>query len=606
MAAIHTESAAIFGAKNVNVSEESVHFVDYKPVNPITPNTVIEFNIPGTGDKYISLKDSQFDLKFDISLVESSISRMDRRNMLPRKPRVPVGYGGQHNNIMSLTPQPNKARGPAGRTAREAGGTPGPQPPREGEEQQQQQPDPENNKNKKRKRRRVRRAAAAQDMIPKPEDFIFEERINLNDIRDPVERRQAVEQYEQRVEEWNDYVSTFRDDDDEYPYLDHAFPIDAIFHTMWNGVDVFMNQQLVSTTNTMYAYKAYIEALLNNTYSTKKFHLRNVGYTGPENTLEPTILFGNSDANPFAQSDAIALRKERFQVGKTYQLRGYLSSDMWNINAAIVNGVEINIKLYPNKDAFRLMSFPPGIEAVLNLREITMKVCHKKMAPKIIVAHNAVMESKKDSTYPFTRTEVRSFNVAKGNRAVTIENPYQSNIPARLIIGMVRADAKAGQFSRNPLAFQHFDISEAGFFINNEPVPRRPYQLDPQGGIYSEPLCELYQTLGNMGNGEDLGISHEEYLNGCFLIPFDVQPTAAGDLHYLAKRAGGHCRIELLFKEPLPQNICVITYAIFPSMLEIDYPRNVRVVDLEKPFRVAAAKGSVNTNQAAIAANPTV
>ena len=574
MAAIHTESAAIFGAKNVNVSEEKVQFVEYKPVNPITPNTVVEFLIPGHGETYVSLKDSRVECLIEFKIEDK---RSSKKPYTPLKPQIPLGYQGNKREILNL------AR-PAHTPTEETTG--------EDKERRRRSAEPV--------RKRMKRNADDVDpsMIPTEVDVILAPQVNLNELS-IEEREQAIETYEDQVKEWNAFVSSYITG--TYEYINHGYPIDDIFHTMWNGVDVFMNQQLVSTTNTMYAYKAYIETILNNTASMKRFQLRNQGYTGPETHAEESVLF-KSDASPYGQSESMKKRKAIFKPNQVYELRGYLSSDMWNVNAAILNGVEIGIKLYPNKDAFRMMTFPPGVEATFTLRDITLKVCKKRMSPKIILAHTDVLE-KHDASYPVTRTEVRSFNVAKGSRSVTLENPYQSNIPARLIVGMVRADAKAGTFSRNPLRFQHFNISSAGFYINDEPIPRRPFQLDPANGIFTEPLVELYTALGNIGK-EDLGISHEEYLNGCFLLPFDVQPTAAGDLQYMARRSGGHCRLELTFKEPLPNNICIITYAIFPAILEIDLPRNVRVVDLEKPHRVAALKGSVNKDQAAMTTTP--
>ena len=49
-------------------------------------------------------------------------------------------------------------------------------------------------------------------------------------------------------------------------------------------------------------------------------------------------------------------------------------------------------------------------------------------------------------------------------------------------------------------------------------------------------------------------------------------------MEYLSKNEGGHCRIELQFKKPLPHNIIIITYAIFPNELRVDGAQNCRVV----------------------------
>jgi len=590
MAAIHTESSAIFARKNVNVSEEKISYVPIQPVNPITPGQPIEFVIPGTGDQYISLKDTQLWCEVEFQLTK----KLNTPYKLT-KPLTPIGYKGPFEQLVPLLSSRRRRRHANTNTFDSDSSDDDEEPPS----------------------KRTRRGAAPTGAPPTPPTTPEKETgattgaapaaaaaptaVNLSSL-DPLERQAVVENYEKRAAEWNHYAAS--KNLGKKDYVEHCFPIDAFFHTMWKQVDVFMNQQLVSTQNTMYAYKSYIETILGNTASQKKFQLRNIGYTGPEAHLGKPISI-QTDAHPFQESRAIEKRKERWVENKRYFLVGYPTSDMWNIQAAILNGVQIDIKLYPNSDKFRMMAFPPGVEATLVLRNIMLSVCKMRMAPKIVIGQgNVLRDDEEDARYPFIRTETRAFNVVKGSRSVTLENPYQSNIPARMIVGMVRADAKAGSFSRNPLNFQHFNLASAGYYINDEPIPRRPFEVDCERGNFFQVLHELYTALGHNRSSEDLGITNEEYTNGSFLIPFDVQPTAAGNLSYLAKRTGGHSRVELTWHEPLPCNICVITYAIFPSILEIDYPRNVRVVDLEKPRRFADMKGSKNKRQAAVISAP--
>ena len=85
-------------------------------------------------------------------------------------------------------------------------------------------------------------------------------------------------------------------------------------------------------------------------------------------------------------------------------------------------------------------------------------------------------------------------------------------------------------------------------------------------------------TLGKAGKDVDIGISTENYLEGTFLLPFDITPTSAANMEYLGRKMGGNCRIELQFRKPLPHNIMIMTYAIFPMELQIDMARNCRAV----------------------------
>ena len=65
------------------------------------------------------------------------------------------------------------------------------------------------------------------------------------------------------------------------------------------------------------------------------------------------------------------------------------------------------------------------------------------------------------------------------------------------------------------------------------------------------------------------------------LLPFDMTPTLTVNMEYLGMKTGGNCRIALKFHKPLPNNIMIISYAIFPMELQIDMARNCRVVPVD-------------------------
>jgi len=50
-------------------------------------------------------------------------------------------------------------------------------------------------------------------------------------------------------------------------------PVNHLLHSMFNQIDVYFNQKLVSPPNNAYAYRAYIEALLNYSSPAKTSHL---------------------------------------------------------------------------------------------------------------------------------------------------------------------------------------------------------------------------------------------------------------------------------------------------------------------------------------------
>ena len=45
---------------------------------------------------------------------------------------------------------------------------------------------------------------------------------------------------------------------------------------------------------------------------------------------------------------------------------------------------------------------------------------------------------------------------------------WQGEVPSRLVVGMVKSQAFNGDNNLNPYHFEHFDVSNIGFFVNGE------------------------------------------------------------------------------------------------------------------------------------------
>ena len=126
-------------------------------------------------------------------------------------------------------------------------------------------------------------------------------------------------------------------------------PIDNVLHSIWSGVDVTMNGELISTTNQKYMYKSYIEAVLNNSHSTKKYQLKSSSYYGDE---------GNKDEDYISTlNKGMEQRCMIFRNGNKVELMGFILSDIRGIEVSIVNGIEISIMLILNMDIICLQMF---------------------------------------------------------------------------------------------------------------------------------------------------------------------------------------------------------------------------------------------------------
>ena len=347
-------------------------------------------------------------------------------------------------------------------------------------------------------------------------------------------------------------------------------PIDFILHSMWSSVDIKMNNNLVSESGTNYMYKALMETLLSYDENTKKIQLANEGFTGDSGDFTQI----NPDSPPY--NHGLKIHHKWFKDFVTVEFVGPLMADICNQDRLILPGVDVDIKLWPTRDEFRLITHPVGLRCKLLIDEIYLNVCKVNVSPEVMMGHNAALEIA-DSIYPFARTDIRTFNIAEGNFGMNIEDIWQGEVPTRLVVGFVKSQAYNGDYHLNPFHFEHFDVSDIGFFVNGEATLRPAYKLDIENGIYLQGLNSLYKITGKTMENSDIGITRETYQQGYTLIGFDVDPTTSPDFHYVGKPREGHTKLEIRFKRGLPTPVTVILYATFPENMTIDQARNVRL-----------------------------
>ena len=139
-------------------------------------------------------------------------------------------------------------------------------------------------------------------------------------------------------------------------------------------------------------------------------------------------------------------------------------SDICNQDKLILPGVDVDIKLWPTRDEFRLITHPEGLRCKLMVEDIYYDICKVKVSPEIMIGHNAALEIS-DAMYPFQRTDIRTYNLSGNLYGTTIEDIWQGEVPTRLVVGMVKSQSYSGDFTTNPYLFDHFDISSIGFML---------------------------------------------------------------------------------------------------------------------------------------------
>ncbi|RLU21738.1 hypothetical protein DMN91_006114 [Ooceraea biroi] len=126
-------------------------------------------------------------------------------------------------------------------------------------------------------------------------------------------------------------------------------PVNHLLHSMFNQIDVYFNQKLVSPPNNAYAYRTYIEALLNYSSPAKTSHLTSCLWDADTPGLLDALL-DSATPNP-----ALVRRVCHTRANHALDLMGHLHCDVFNQDKFLINGVEVRMSLVRSIDAFCLM-----------------------------------------------------------------------------------------------------------------------------------------------------------------------------------------------------------------------------------------------------------
>ena len=342
---------------------------------------------------------------------------------------------------------------------------------------------------------------------------------------------------------------------------DKVAPVNLWLHSLWQQIDVSLNDKLITASTNMYPYRAYIESLLSYGDETKTTQL--CAALWHDDTPGKMDVVGANNRGYVAR----ALRTSQSQV---VDMMGRFHCDMFLQNRPLLNNVAVRLRLTPAKDTFSLMG--EGAYKV-NLEEVTVFVRKLKVSNGLLLGHLNALE-KAPAKYPIRRVLTKYFSVPQGHTLVNEQNLFLGNLPKRLVIGCVGNRAFDGDYAKNPFHFQHFDTNYIALNVAGRQIPAKPLTPDFEGRNYVRSYLNLFANTGKLFHDEGNAIKPYDFAAGYTLFCFDLTPNLTDDQQIGLVRKGD-LRLEMHFAKPLPETINVVCYAEFDNIVEIDKTRNV-------------------------------
>ena len=351
-------------------------------------------------------------------------------------------------------------------------------------------------------------------------------------------------------------VKIIKEDGSSVTKEDVVALVNLPLHCMFSQVDCQIQQTSVSEVGTNYPYKAYIDTLLTTDFS--------------KMILNSSQLFVKDTLGAFDDPDAKGgLNTGLYQRwlatidGGVLDLEGPVLLDVFQQDRLVLNGVTLDLKLWPSKNAFALMSNSVQPKEKIKIVDATLKMCIQRPNPAVTIAHSKLLEES-PALYPYMTSSLKIASIAQGEFSFSADNMFQGEVPSQLILGLVASKSYNGDYKRSPYNFQHFDCNFVGFYVDGQSLPAKP--LQPQ--FSQNNFTNAYQSL--LSAGANVWVDRSDYPRGYTLYVLNINPYVDFNV---TRRA--HCPLELRFASALPESVTLIMYGKFPEILKIDKSRSV-------------------------------
>lgn len=340
-------------------------------------------------------------------------------------------------------------------------------------------------------------------------------------------------------------------------------PVNYWLHALFSQVDISLNDTVVTDSTLTYPYRAYIEAALSYGNEAKKGYMTSAMY------YRDTP--GKFD-DMTEENKGFAMRRAKSTGGREIDMYGRLHSDICAQDRFILNGVDVKFRLTPSKHSFNQMSDHANPTTTIITRA-SLFVRKVKLNPAVALAHAKALE-KTTAKYPLNRVTVKTFSIPKGNMSVTQDNLFLTQLPKRLVVGLVNSEGYLGDYKRHPFLFDTFGLTYLSLSVSGKMIPQTPLTPDFKNKHYVRSYFHQGLGLGYQQQSDGNGISYDDFAAGYSLFVWDLSANIS-DGNQIELVRTGSLRLELKFAEALPHPIHVVVYGELDSLLEIDRNRQI-------------------------------
>jgi len=129
-------------------------------------------------------------------------------------------------------------------------------------------------------------------------------------------------------------------------------------------------------------------------------------------------------------------------------------------------------------------------------------------------------------------------------------------LPERLIFTMVKITDFLGSRNSNPYNLRHYDLTNFTMYVISSQIPSESLSVNMGHEKTSvKGYATLFEGTGIHHSNSGLQVTHDMYINGFFMIVYDLTSDLAASEGHASHPTNGDIRIDLKFAKALPEAV---------------------------------------------------
>ena len=357
-----------------------------------------------------------------------------------------------------------------------------------------------------------------------------------------------------------------------------AAPVNLPLHSLFATVTATLCGKEITSNDTLYPYRAYLETPLSYDRDVPNTRLHNEGWAkDKQGVMESLYLATDETKNPKQyHNPGFLARQKMVLASRELVLIGRPHLDMFHQPLDLPPNCGMTLKFTPASRTFSLMEATGGSDKFV-LLEAKLYVRTKKVAPELVLAHREML-NKANMRFPMNRVTVTRHSIAAGFKSIDIPLNFPAKLPKRLFLTFVANTACAGALNENPFNFKNFGVEKLMVHVNGVNMPSDGLTIDYANNNCQRAYLNTLATLGIDNENKAIDLSLEEFAGGFAIYGFKIAPGPLDGQVLTAANSVGNITVSLTFATAPIVTVDMIVYAETPSFLEIDKVSSVTIV----------------------------